>query len=748
MAKQAKKSRPAPAPQVEAAAPLVDDGAAFDDVPVTVDLAAEKRKQDEKEDAKQAERLGAAKEGEDAFTAGCWAATPSGVMVCDSGIYGPFGKNGDHKQIHHMPLLPTSTISALCADGSRRLYVGVKFKSLDGTIQEAKLTSFELSSYGRPDHPLIKAGWQQPSTRAAGDVAKAMGMLIQERQIPHLHGYEVCGWMDHTTHICPGHPLYVGPVEGRLETRGDRHVWRETQGQLIIDSPLCALATAFLASSLLRGVVSLPHSTSHILHLFGQSSRGKSTILRALAAWAGVPDKPNYIDGASTARGLETRIAASNHGYVLIDEMDQLLANSSALSTSTGHLMFLTNGGGRETSSRGGGQVVGATWSSHIITTGNSSLIALASGAQKSDALATRIFEADILDADLGTFRTPSVLGVRTQALTDNCGWGYPALVEYIAGHRTELSQTYNDFFNDLRATPRLAAMFEDQARLLTFFALCMCGADLVGKIVSPKAGQACHNAIAIAMSRYEQDPSEASSHTAVRSFQVIEAVRDFVVRNSGRFMWRGFAWTSDKGSTAQAAAARQATTYATGTPNGALGEMSQSREMKHDADLEGTLTLSARALDELENREKVSKSELIEAAKLYGVLLTQAGREDVKLSRGLAVSLGGSRGLRLAIRPLTFADADKRLEPAPVGVRHHFLYGLPGDLDSVMEHWDEDTMGPLPEALAGRQLELLDDADEALKVAKDMGPVTDIEKWTRDLADTSPSSPDDLHHD
>jgi hypothetical protein len=765
MAKQAtakrRKAAPKKAPATTKVTPPIvatDDQA--EDVPMDVDMGALKRAQDEREDQAQGERLGVAKEGEDAFTVGAWITTPSGVMVDNSGIWGPFGKNGDPKQVHHLPVLPLQITRAKLADGTTRLYVDVRFMTIAGDLQERRVTSYELSSFNYDRHPMVQAGWTPPHPRAAGDVSRALSMLIRESSsIPRKEGYEACGWVADGLHIRPGHPDYVGVEKGAVGTTGDAAVWRKTQADLITDCPALALGTAFLVSSLLRGVVSLPHHTSHYFHIFGPGSKGKTTILHCLASWAGAPHKPNVLDSESTARGLEGVMGAANHGWVLLDEIDAILGKSNQPGPET--LMFLSNGGGRVTSSRGRVNLLGPTWSSHIISTGNASMIALASGSPKGAALATRIFETDIMDTDLGSFRGPLLdVFAKLGNLEKNYGWGYPAAIDYIKEHRAELEASYLTYQSELAETPTLARLFEDQARLLVFFALCMCGADMVGALVSKEAGEACHRAVEIALERYEQEPEEATDHNAVQGFQILETVKDFVVRNSGRFMWRGFAWHPSKNQ--QAEAAKSATTYATGSSNGALGQMEQSRAMAHDADLEGTLTLSPRALDELEKREQVSRAELLDAAKLYGVLLTQAGRTDVKLSRGLAGALGGSRGLRLSLRPLTLADAERpnRAVKLP-SKRHHFLQGLPGVEGGILEWWDEDTMGPLPPELAGRQLELAgldpndpDHAttkraiDEALATATIAGPVTDIEKWTRTTGDNSPESAEDLHQD
>ena len=578
--------------------------------------------------------------------------------------------------VHPLPLWPVEIIEATTQDGGTAVYIRVRFARVHGGVGELKLPLGELGGFGRKDHPLVRAGWKPPSSKRTGAVEETLTYAIKELaelgQLPTRMGYEIAGWVDHRTHVRPGSDLYVGQALGSTATAGSRELWAKTMTELMDDSGICAFVVACALGSLFRGVVPLPHSTSHIVNLTGAPSRGKTTMLKVISSLAGVPDKPSFLDGASTARGLENRLAASNHGWMAVDEFDQLLMKDPDGGATT--LMFVSNGGGREKATQTGGSIQGATWTVTVISTGNKALLDLAATAKKGEALTTRIFELDILDADLTTFAETSVLRQRQHLLENNHGWGYAAAVEAIASHRGEWIQRFLEIDEEQRSNPRLAPIFDDQARLLAFFELALLGAELAEKVISPRAGAAAMEAVGIAMARYEQEPEQGITQSLHRQHKLLLDLHEWLSFNAGRFVWKGYAWkeparapVDTNGDTyagmsegeRQAEQARYLTSNALGGGRGALGQVKQVRAMKDEMDFEGELVLGAAALDELERVAKIDRAELTTAAKAFGLLQTnEKDRDAYKLSGALKAQLGGgSRGLKLLLRKPDLAE-------------------------------------------------------------------------------------------
>lgn len=590
-------------------------------------------------------------------------------------------KEGAWYCVHPLPLWPVEIIEAAAPDGSKSVYVRVRFARIHGGVGEVKLPLGELGGFGRKDHPLVRAGWKPPTNKRAAAVEEMLTYCIKEhserRVLPTREGYETAGWVSHDQHVRPGMDVYVGPAPGSTVTAGTKVVWQKTMTELMEDSGILAFCVAAALGSMFRGVVPLPHSTSHILNLTGAPSRGKTTILKAVSSLAGVPDKPSYVDGASTARGLENRLASSNHGWLLVDEMDQLLMKDADGGATT--LMFISNGGGREKATQTGGTITGATWTVTVLSTGNKALLDLAASAKKGEALTTRIFELDILDGDLTTFTEVSALPSRLHALSQNHGWGYPAAVEAIRSRRGHWVETFYTYDEELRGNPRLSAIFSDQARLLAFFELAMLGADLAGEIISETAGAAAHEAISAAMARYEQEPENAIGQSLHRQHKLLLDLHEWLSLNAGRFLWKGYAhrepvrrykdtagqdYVDVSEEQRQTEQARHLASMAMGNARGALGQIHQVRLMDSETDFEGTLVLGAAALDELERSAGIDRAELTTALKTFGLLQTnEKDRDGYKLSTSLARQLGGgSRGLKMLLRKPDLAEQARSL--------------------------------------------------------------------------------------
>lgn len=108
-----------------------------------------------------------------------------------------------------------------------------------------------------------------------------------------------------------------GALREALAAKGDFGMWRDAMRHYVMDAPLPALIVSSAMAGLFRRWC--PDSENFIVHLYGESSHGKTTAMRAAASCWGTPDK--LIDNwRSTDNGLERRCAARNDMAMFLDE--------------------------------------------------------------------------------------------------------------------------------------------------------------------------------------------------------------------------------------------------------------------------------------------------------------------------------------------------------------------------------------------------------------------------------------------
>lgn len=102
-----------------------------------------------------------------------------------------------------------------------------------------------------------------------------------------------------------------------LVKKGNFDTWKEMIYHHVFTSPLPAILLSASMAGLLRKWC--PDSENFIVHLYGESSHGKTTALRLAASAWGLPEK--IIDNwRSTDNGLERRCASRNDMVMMLDE--------------------------------------------------------------------------------------------------------------------------------------------------------------------------------------------------------------------------------------------------------------------------------------------------------------------------------------------------------------------------------------------------------------------------------------------
>ena len=166
-------------------------------------------------------------------------------------------------------------------------------------------------------------------------------------------------------------------AHGAYESRGTIEEWRAGVGALAGGHALAVLAvSAALAGPLLY----LAGGEGGGIHFFGQSSKGKTTILRAAASVWGAP---GYVKAwRATANGLEGAAAAGTDTALVLDEMGVLDAREAGPA-----IYALANGSGKQRAARDGSSREPKSWRVLVISSGEIPLEAkLAEGKGKARA--------------------------------------------------------------------------------------------------------------------------------------------------------------------------------------------------------------------------------------------------------------------------------------------------------------------------------------------------------------------------
>lgn len=149
-----------------------------------------------------------------------------------------------------------------------------------------------------------------------------------------------------------------------MHETGTLDYWRATVGAACIGNPLMALAVSLAFTGALFEPM---QAEGGGLHLRGQSSRGKSTLLRtAVSVWG----SPKFLQSwRATSNGLEGVAAACNGSLIALDEMGEITAREAGATA-----YMLANGQGKARAARTGAARPAARWRTAILSSGEISL--------------------------------------------------------------------------------------------------------------------------------------------------------------------------------------------------------------------------------------------------------------------------------------------------------------------------------------------------------------------------------------
>ena len=548
--------------------------------------------------------------------------------------------------IHDFPVCPVELITSINADKTKSVSVKVRFMTADGEEDTVILPMADLQNPNKQTL-LAERGFPMPAGNSKKTaVGEAINKALRYLDLPKIKGYTVCGWQDNL-HICPGSEHYTGNTASMLQECGSPDLWKQAISSLCVEAPILSLAMASVYGSFLRGVVPLRSDHSAIFHIFGEHRKGKTTISKILESIRSEAKKGS--DSSSSKVGAEHWLSMSNHSYFVLEEIDDTLRKMEG---GVSNIMFFANGGKRMLGNREGTGRIGKEWFTTIISTGNVKLTDLVKSDMKAEALGSRVYELDITDPYIHTFKNTQVLNAGMDCLAQNYGHGYKPIIQYITENREDLIEQYNAFYNELTTDESELKHFDTEKRLSEFVCLAQIGAFMMEELISEEAGITANKAIRNLIDSFRNTAAEIEDEEDIKAEGKIEELKKFIADNAQRFRWQGFAYSKTQTKEAQQMQAdylnEEATKY------GALGQVVTTRLLENAEDIEGEIFLNKKGKDALKNSGGLDYAELKNAAKKMGLLKTNNdGKDDLKVGRALREMLGDSRVGCIQLKPI-----------------------------------------------------------------------------------------------
>lgn len=231
-------------------------------------------------------------------------------------------------------------------------------------------------------------------------------------------------------------------------------------------------------------------------HFVGDSSTGKSTLLKIAASVAGAPELVR--EWRTTANGLEGVAVMHNDATIILDEMAQISAQEIGEAA-----YLLANGQGKSRSSRNGDARPAAQWNILILSAGEVGLSQHMASVGKRTRAGQAVRLVDIpaaADANMGAFEfihdadTPAAFSAGLRgAAADNYGTAWRPWLECLAKEDpTTIRQSY--IFNRAQLRKAVSADADGQVlRVIDRFALAATAGELAtrAKITGWEKGEA-----------------------------------------------------------------------------------------------------------------------------------------------------------------------------------------------------------------------------------------------------------------
>lgn len=166
-----------------------------------------------------------------------------------------------------------------------------------------------------------------------------------------------------TCYGCKEKTLFLGAKETRFNVAGSLEEWKSKVGNYCSENPLFVFALSFALSGIFLKPLNMEGGG---VHIFGGSSKGKSTVAVVAGSVCGGGSKDGFIEQWRTTDNALERIAANhNDNLLVLDEVGQ--ADGSTVSKIA---YMLANGQGKNRSSADNQLRRASTWSLNFLSTG------------------------------------------------------------------------------------------------------------------------------------------------------------------------------------------------------------------------------------------------------------------------------------------------------------------------------------------------------------------------------------------
>ncbi|HAU8263941.1 TPA: DUF927 domain-containing protein [Kluyvera intermedia] len=296
----------------------------------------------------------------------------------------------------------------------------------------------------------LKAGGVNVTTKSTGRAILADWLQQsgtgQEWRISHTSGWH------HGAYIMPdgeviGEPetpiLFNGrsAAAGGYAIAGTPESWRDTVARLCTGNPSMMLG---VAASLAAPLIGLVGADGFGVHLFEQSSAGKTTTANIASSLWGEPDALR-LTWYGTALGIANEAEAHNDGLLPLDEIGQG-SNARDVATSA---YTLFNGAGKLQGAKEGGNREMKRWRTVAISTGEMDIETFlsAGGIKVKAGQLVRLLNIPMEKSTVfnGLPNGKAHADALKEAWTDNHGAAGREWVKWLSGHQQEAKQAVRD---------------------------------------------------------------------------------------------------------------------------------------------------------------------------------------------------------------------------------------------------------------------------------------------------------------
>jgi hypothetical protein len=307
------------------------------------------------------------------------------------------------------------------------------------------------------DKPALEAFWHACQT--SGAVKKGKGSSQRGwMEIDGVTGYLTAGGVILQDAQYDGHhpdapivPIPVGAADNilakNMQSQGSVREWATAMATRVLSHPLPSLMCGAGVAGLLRHWC--PDSENFIVHLYGQSSGGKTSALKACASIFGHPDKLKET-WRTTDNALESKLIARNDGVVFLDECSQQ-KDEKVLEDAA---YLIGNGTQKSRASRDGGERQTRSFRVVALSTGEEVLF---KDAKKGGQEVRTLEVAANAGGNLWGQATAHEIETLMRVLGSNHGWGLAPLVALILKREAERAGYWKESMRSILASYRAA---------------------------------------------------------------------------------------------------------------------------------------------------------------------------------------------------------------------------------------------------------------------------------------------------